>query len=365
MSEDFGIRKNISQVSDNEKDNLKNAFVALNTIDFRFPGERYDKPFAGGVSYWFKQDEIHRATHVHGGPAFLTWHRELCNRLEGLLALASQKLVNEKISLHYWDWNEDPKYLFTSKFMGNPQGEAGEPWLSAGFYNSYPINEHYRGVDAFDTEHNNPVDPPITLTREKKEGTLEEYMKRRKATFYTDQEIIEAENYSEMRLKLEHVHNYAHNYIGGSIGDAHTAFRDPFIFLLHSNVDRLFAAWQLRKGQEFENRIDPEKVYGYEKDTEAKGSTSPFVTVGIKTMLSPWCGIGYPYDSNANPITGEREEPGVNDVRPWSYPENWHRDSDKPDEKPKNSLDPSIVIPRLYDKFPDGFEYNYHLARRI
>jgi hypothetical protein len=165
-----------------------------------------------------------------------------------------------------------------------------------------------------------------------------------------------------MRLRLEHVHNYAHNYIGGSIGDPHTAFRDPFIFLLHSNVDRLFAAWQLRKGEELEDRLDPEKVYGYETNTEAKGSTSPFIIVGIKTMLSPWCGIGYPYTIST---LGEREEPGVNDVRPWAYPENWHRNPNRPHEKPKNSLDPSIVVPRLYDKFPDGFEYNHHLARRI
>lgn len=35
-----------------------------------FPGNRND-PIPGGVTYWFKQDEIHAATHVHQGPAFL------------------------------------------------------------------------------------------------------------------------------------------------------------------------------------------------------------------------------------------------------------------------------------------------------
>lgn len=59
------------------RDDLKNAFVALNIEKrFHFPGNRYDKPFVCGVSYWFKQDEIHQATHVHGGPAFLSWHME-------------------------------------------------------------------------------------------------------------------------------------------------------------------------------------------------------------------------------------------------------------------------------------------------
>jgi hypothetical protein len=366
LSEDFDRRKNITLVSKNERVNFRRALVALNTADFRFGGDRNDKPFAGGVSYWFKQDEIHQATHVHRGPAFLTWHRELCNRFERYLSSASEKLVDKKISLHYWDWNEDPSNLFTPKFMGNLSGEAGDPWLGASFYNPYPKNQYYRGIHAFDSDHINPADPPISLTRYKKDGTLEEYMtKEERVPFYTDQDIIRSENFSQMRLKLEHVHNYAHNYIGGTIGDPHTAFRDPFIFLLHSNVDRLFAAWQLRKGKEFEYRLDPNKVYGSEKDTVAKGSTSPFVIVGIQTLLSPWCGTGYPYDTTKNREAGEREEPGVNDVRPWTYPENWHRDPARPHERPKNSLDPSVVTPRLYDKLPEGFEYNYHLARRI
>ena len=72
MSLHDGIRKNLSTIPEEERNALKNAFIELNTKnEFRFPGKRDDKPFVGGVSYWFKQDEIHQATHVHGGPAFL------------------------------------------------------------------------------------------------------------------------------------------------------------------------------------------------------------------------------------------------------------------------------------------------------
>ena len=128
--------------------------------------------------------------------------------------------------------------------MGNAHGPAGEPWLSAGFYNPYPLEHNYRGIDPFDTEHSNPADAPIELTRQKQNGTLEEFMKSQEVPFHTDKEIIESDTYSEMRRKLERVHNWAHSYIGGTIGDPHTSFRDPFVFLLHSNVDRLFTAWQ-------------------------------------------------------------------------------------------------------------------------
>ena len=251
MLKQFGMRKNVSKLIDNERQSLRNAFIALNSPNFRFPGTRDDKPFVGGVSFWFKQDEIHQATHVHGGPAFLTWHREICNRFERLLIMA-----DSSVALHYWDWNEDPENtidlegntldLFTKDFMGNSRGSAKEPWLSAGFYDPY-LDDNYRGLDPFDTEHSNPADPPIALTREKVKGTLEEYMKKTNSTFYSDKEIIESKNYSEMRRKLEHVHNGAHNYTGGTIGDSHTAFRDPFVFLIHSNVDRLFAGMAASK----------------------------------------------------------------------------------------------------------------------
>ena len=365
MSAKPGVRKNVLQVSDDERNDLRDAIIALNVDPkFRFSGNRDDTPFVGGVTYWFKQDEIHQATHVHRGPAFLTWHRELCNRFERLL-----RLVNPNVSLHYWNWNEDPKALFTNKFMGNSQGEAGDPWATAMFYNPNVASENYRGIDPFDLEHSNPADPPLILTRERQDGSLIEFLikyneeHQDKIPIYSDKEIVESDTFPEMRSKLETMHNYAHGYIGGTIGDPHISFRDPFVFLIHSNVDRIFSAWQLRKG--FEWRLKPEEVYGEEKNTQALGSTHPYIIVGINTMLSPWCGVGYPYEKEV--LKAEQgEEPGVNDVRPWTYPENWHRDPDRyPDERPKNSLDKSIVTPTLYDSFPDGFEYNYAKAGRL
>ena len=358
-------RRNVSKISNEDRDLFIKALISLNNRpEFTYPGSRDDKPFVGGVTYWFKQDEIHQATHVHRGPAFLTWHRELCRRFEDIL-----RLVNPDISLPYWDWNEDPTdtkdndgktlNLFTEKFMGSSSGEAEEPWLSAGFYNPTPIGEDYRGIEAFDTEHINPADPPITLTRNKQNGTLKDFMENNSYHFYTDEEIIGSEKYSEMRIKLERVHDLGHVYIGGTLGDAHTSFRDPFVFLLHSNVDRLFAAWQLVKGHE--SRLNPHEVYGEEGKSVALGSTHPFVVVGIRTMLSPWCGVGYPYGCNKSTKNGEKGEPGVYDVRPWTYPENIHRDPNLDEDlKPKNSLHESVVKPPLYDKFPEieGLEYN-------
>ncbi len=87
-----GIRRNIATVSQAERNRLRDAILALNQR--LFPGSKND-PIPGGVSYWFKQDEIHDSTHVHFCPAFLPWHRELMNRFEAML-----REIDPMLSLH-------------------------------------------------------------------------------------------------------------------------------------------------------------------------------------------------------------------------------------------------------------------------
>jgi hypothetical protein len=77
-----GIRRNIAKVDPSERAMLRDAFIKLNDLNHIFPGSRTDQP-PGGVTYWFKQDEIHQATDVHGGPAFLPWHRNYVIALKG------------------------------------------------------------------------------------------------------------------------------------------------------------------------------------------------------------------------------------------------------------------------------------------
>ena len=76
-----GIRRNIAQVDPAERALFRDAILELHKR--YYPGVKTDTP-PGGVSWWFKQDEIHQATHVHGGPEFLPWHREVANRFEEL-----------------------------------------------------------------------------------------------------------------------------------------------------------------------------------------------------------------------------------------------------------------------------------------
>jgi hypothetical protein len=245
------------------------------------------------VSWWFKQDEIHAHTHVHGCPAFLPWHCEFVNRFEALL-----RRIDPQLSLHYWDWTTDPGTLFTPDFLGNAHGDVGELWLSAGFYNPDP------SVQTRDSSPFNPADPPKRLTRDLgRSGAL--------ITAADDNRCINAADFPALDAAINIPHGEAHGYIGGTLTNAHTSFRDPVAFLVHSNVDRLFAVWQLKDPS---TRLDPNQVYGADSNTTGSGDVANLdPTWGILSPLEPWAG-----PSAQTTATGIVLN--VNAMRPWAAP---------------------------------------------
>jgi hypothetical protein len=323
-----GIRRNIATVSAAERNRFRDAIIALNQKFF--PGSKTDFP-AGHVSYWFKQDEIHQATHVHGGPAFLPWHRELCNRFEAML-----REVDPDLSLHYWDWNTDPGALFTASFMGNATGDIGEPWLSAGLYDPNVADDNFRdnSIHGLNVSppgyalHANPADPPKDVTRDKQAGAPPVGQTTSGLFWPTDSQLINAATFQDFNDLMQGcesgsstncAHGLAHSYIGGNLGNAHISFRDPFVFLLHSNVDRLWAMWQTQPGHP--ERLDPNQVYG------SDGAGPP-----ITNPLQPWAGEATWTTTGGWP------------VRPWYTPENQ--------QVVKDCKHASVVRPPCYDSLP-------------
>jgi hypothetical protein len=62
MSPGDGVRRNVADISPEERTRFINAIIKLNSR--KYPGRREDSGAVGGVTYWFKQDEIHAHTHV-------------------------------------------------------------------------------------------------------------------------------------------------------------------------------------------------------------------------------------------------------------------------------------------------------------
>ncbi|MFV1982199.1 MAG: tyrosinase family protein [Thiohalomonadales bacterium] len=294
-SSKYNIRRNVATISSEDRAEFRDAILEVNS-----------KLYPDGVSYWFKQDQIHQASEVHDGPAFLTWHRELLNRYEAML-----KEVNPEVSLHYWDWTTDPRHspdakggfvnLFTADFIGNSEGIAGPP-LSGKFDN----NGVFEGSR---DQTQNPVDPPQQITRQMQAGI---------PTITSDLDIINSANHLPQeqqwqffRVNLEDGgihHNRMHGWVGGNLASGDTAFEDPFVYLFHANIDRLWAMWQTASGYDW--RLDADQTYGLE-------GTDPMI-IG---NLEPWA--------------------GSSGIRPWATPENQ--------QYIKNSKHPSIIIPPVYD----------------
>jgi hypothetical protein len=381
-----GIRRSLASVTKEERDLLRDAILQLNQLFYSPAGSRADFP-AGHVSYWFKQDEIHQSSHVHGCPAFLPWHRELCNRFEALL-----RSIDPRLSLHYWDWTLDPSNmpdgqggtinLFDADFMGNADGTVnpiavfpfggavGQPLLGAGFYDPAAANYRDNNSPVALTRpnpndpttfsypdptvgpqhiHYNPADPPQTLSRAKQLGAPP--VGAAGAGWATDNQVIQAASWEAFRdlmygdeqgTSMVGAHGAAHGYIGGNLGDPHLSFRDPFVFFLHSNIDRLWAMWQRQPGHR--ERLDPAQVYHTEENsTTIAGRNDVEVGEpywGIQLPLAPWAGFA-----------AQTQMKDVWPVRPWAKapagqpPEG---EENLPGNN-KNSTDPTVVVPPSYD----------------
>tara|TARA_R110002095_G_scaffold205672_1_gene189209 strand:- start:654 stop:1553 length:900 start_codon:yes stop_codon:yes gene_type:complete len=295
------IRQNIANLNDDERSSLVEAILELGR-----------KKFADGVSYWFKQDQIHHGMeHVHMFPDFLPWHRELLNKFETML-----QEVDPSVALHYWDWTTDPRStpdasgnavnLFTEKCFGSSHGPAGKPF--AGVLDNGGVLAGSRDEQPFPGD---PVRPPRGITRAMAQGTPPVDSDFR--IVHVSDHLPESEQWITFRRTLEGSpnHNIIHGWVGGTMGPPHSAFEEPFVFMMHSNIDRLWAMWQTQSG--FEWRLDPGRVYGSE-------TAHPRIT----RPMEPWAGG-----------TG---------IRPWAAPENLI--------EVKSARHPTVVVPPQYDTMP-------------
>lgn len=90
--------------------------------------------------------------------------------------------------------------------------------------------------------------------------------------------------YAGFRSNMElNPHGSAHVSFNGYISSIGTAARDPLFFLLHCNVDRLWAKWQRQNG-----RFDPATAASYD--------SNPANPVGhnLPDTMWPWNGITGP-----------------------------------------------------------------------
>jgi hypothetical protein len=307
-------RRNVASLTQEERDEYLQAILQLKATYYA----------ADSVSWWDKQDQIHQGTHVHGTPDFMPWHREFVNRYENLL-----RTIDPKIRIPYWDWTTDANNsygvdLFTDTFMGSDTGRAGKPFDA--FDTNYDCSKARQGLDynclGGISCAGQPVDfrlPPQVIERNVMPGVPPD-MDADTVILNSTLNAPAGDAFLwlwggpdwNVDYSVETNHKNAHSYIGKTLGCRHTSFEDPFVHLLHSNIDKVWAMWQ--REAEYPERLDPEKIYG--------NLSSDYY---LSEVMHPWDGIA---------IYG-------NPIPPWT--------TGSSDLQIKNAFDPSVVTPPIYD----------------
>jgi len=237
------IRKNANNLTPAERDRLVSAFAQINNqgagrfADFRDMHTNVTSPQA------------------HGAPGFLPWHRAYLLDLEREL-----QSIDPTVALPYWRFDQASPNIFTLDFFGVSN--------SVGTVSFSPTNplQFWRtdGVPGINRR-------PFFATSSAPPGLRTEA-----------QTLALGNAYPAFRTLEGNPHGSAHTSFGGFISSIGTAARDPLFFLLHCNVDRLWAKWQRQFG-----RFDPSVAASFD------GAANP-IGHNLPDTMWPWNGITTP-----------------------------------------------------------------------
>ena len=226
---------------------------------------------------------------AHGLDAFLPWHRAYLLDLEREL-----QLIDPAVALPYWRFDEPAPRLFSPDFMGAPAG--ADPRSSAGRHPRCrpPTRCASWTIDGAPWVDRHPrfADPRVSAASSQPGRTVARRAHAAavrgpggpRRTRYED--VFPSRSASPgFRDILEgNPHGAAHVSFSGYIRSPGTAAGDPLFFLLHCNVDRIWAQWQWH-----EERFDGEAV---EHVLLPRPLRRPRARPGSATTCTTRCGRG-------------------------------------------------------------------------
>jgi tyrosinase len=209
------VRKNANELSSEERARFLRALAVLNN--------------GGNGKY-----QVFRDMHVdaadaeeHRGPQFLPWHRSYLLDLE-----REMQAVDTSVSLHYWRFDQPASTIFRSDFMG--------------LTNRLPTAGRYVVFDAAHPFNGWITDGDVGIERVSRFDTATEAASGSPGfPVATQNQTLQYGDAYGQFLEMEGTpHGAAHVSFLGWIGSIQTAVKDPLFFMLHSNIDRLWALWQ-------------------------------------------------------------------------------------------------------------------------
>jgi tyrosinase len=205
------VRKNAQTLSAAERDRFLAAFGTLN---------------GSGAGRFRDFRDMHVNASVeeaHGNVGFLPWHRAYLLDLEREL-----QAIDARVTLPYWRFDRPAPSVFTREFMGVPNA-AGQLQFSAG----HPFTT-WRTDGALGITRT-----PLFNTANAPPGLLTEQQ-----TINLGGVTPATASYANFDVMEGNPHGSAHVSFTGFIRSLPIAARDPLFFLLHCNIDRLWAKWQ-------------------------------------------------------------------------------------------------------------------------
>lgn len=241
------VRKDANQLSPAERDRFVAAFAKLNNQG------------AGRFTDFRNMHRSDGSPEAHFDAGFLPWHRAYLLDLEREL-----QLIDPSVTLPYWRFDKPAPKLFTRDFIGTSDS-LGRVQFSA----TNPL-QFWRtdGVPGIDRR------PLFNTATQPANGVLTEA-----------QTLALGSTYVAFRSLEGNPHGLAHTSFGGSISSIPTAARDPLFFLLHTNVDRLWAKWQRQN-----TRFDPALAASFDANPPAGNR----IGHNLPNTMWPWNQITSP-----------------------------------------------------------------------
>ena len=257
------LRKNGNTLSKEERDRFLNALAILN------------ESFNGYRTYINQHSQAANYNHSirtgpmssRAAPSFLPWHRAMLLRVEHDL-----QSIDPSVAIPYWKYNEPAKKIFHEDFMGryNAGTNSTDMSLTNPLYTwSTGIGPDLRRRPGFNDTSSSPTAIPDI-----------------------DHFIVAGTSlttFSAFRPRGEGTtHGTAHNEtgrFGGFIRDFYNSPTDPLFYMLHANVDRIWAMWQSRGA----GRFDPDLTISYEPQGVFQlGTSAQHIGSYIMDQMWPW-----------------------------------------------------------------------------
>jgi tyrosinase len=257
------VRKNANELTDEEIKLFLKCFTELSEKDAvgNYQDNGYTVTPTKLLDELVLMHSLDTSAEIHGRTSFHPWHRAFLSHLE-----REMQKVDPRVTVPYWKFDEAAPNVFTEKFVGKTRASTlpeTADYVEMLYDRNYPL---------FDR-----ANPMFTYKDHTAWGPL------RRAYFHNDPAegkpnpgihdeatiISYSDNFKEW-CDFEEVrsHNRGHTAFTGHVVDVGRDPVDPLFFMMHGNVDRLWALWQSTY-----DRFDPTDAQTYPFPNEYTGSS--------------------------------------------------------------------------------------------